>query len=158
MGFLLWLQETLLAAWVRESDWGYPIVLTCHAVGMAMVVGPVFAFDLRVLGYAKKIPLDWFGTLFTIAWSGFAINFVSGILLFATNATVFIGKWAFQLKILLIIAAGIATWLLAGRIAAEARRNASVEGSPQRHSMTALLSIVFWSGAIVAGRIIAYSY
>ena len=157
MEFLAGLQETLLATWVRESDWGYPIVLACHAVGMAMVVGPVLAFDMRVLGFAKKIPLDWFATLFLIAWCGFAINFLSGILLFTTNATVFIGKWAFQVKILLIIAAGIATWRLSARIAAEAGSNATDAVARERHALTALLSIVFWSGAIVAGRIIAYT-
>jgi hypothetical protein len=157
VGFLLGLQDSLLAIWVRESDWGYPIVSTCHAVGMAMVVGPVLAFDLRVLGFARKIPLDWFAVLFAIAWTGFAINFVSGILLFMTNATVFIGKWAFQLKILLIIAAGIATWLLTGRLAAEASRVATDAIPSQRNSVTALLSVAFWLGAIVAGRIIAYT-
>jgi hypothetical protein len=155
--FLLGLQETPLATWVRESDWGYPIVLTCHAIGMALVVGPVLAFDLRVLGYAKKIPLDWFAAPFAIAWCGFAINFVSGILLFITNASVFIGKWAFQVKLLLIVAAGIATWLLSARIAAEARLDAPGAISPPRHTRTALLSIAFWLGAIVAGRIIAYT-
>ena len=55
MGFLLWLEEGPLGIFIRESLWGYPIVLSSHAVGMATVMGVVVALNFRVLGYAKDI-------------------------------------------------------------------------------------------------------
>ena len=39
MNVLAWLEQTEFSTWLRESDWGYPIVLCFHAVGMGMVVG-----------------------------------------------------------------------------------------------------------------------
>ena len=57
MGFLIWLEEGALGIFIRESLWGYPIVLSSHAVGMAIVMGVVVALNLRVLGYAKDISI-----------------------------------------------------------------------------------------------------
>ena len=57
MELLIWLETSGVATWVNESLWGYPIVLTSHAIGMAIVVGMVTVIDLRILGYAKRIPL-----------------------------------------------------------------------------------------------------
>ena len=39
MNVLIWIQDSTLGTWVAGSIWGYPIVLACHALGMAVVVG-----------------------------------------------------------------------------------------------------------------------
>ena len=57
MEFLAWLEQTQLSLWLRESDWGHPIVLCFHAVGMGIVVGVSLMFSARVLGYSKDFPL-----------------------------------------------------------------------------------------------------
>src|SRR5437764_2336031 len=82
MDMLTQLEETNLSIWLRESDWSQPILLCFHAVGMAMVVGISLMFSARVLGYAKDFPLAGFDKLFGLAWIGFAMNAVSGTLLF----------------------------------------------------------------------------
>ena len=60
MEFLARLEETELSLWLRESDWGHPIVLCFHAVGMGLVVGISLMFCARVLGYSKSFPLAGF--------------------------------------------------------------------------------------------------
>ena len=67
MDSLAWLEQTDLSTWLRESDWGFPIMLCFHAVGMGLVVGISLMFSARVLGYAKAFPLSAFDRLFTIA-------------------------------------------------------------------------------------------
>jgi len=57
MGFLVWLEESSLGIFIRESLWGYPIVLSSHAVGMATVMGVVVALNFRALGYARDISI-----------------------------------------------------------------------------------------------------
>ena len=81
MEFLIWLEHSEFSTWMRESDWGHPIVLCFHAVGMALVVGISFMFSARVLGYAKSVSLAAFDQLFGLAWFGFAMNAASGIVL-----------------------------------------------------------------------------
>ena len=84
------LEQTGLSTWLRESDWGFPIMLCFHAVGMGLVVGISLMFSARVLGYAKDFPLSAFDKLFGIAWFGFAMNAISGTLLFIGGAVGFI--------------------------------------------------------------------
>jgi hypothetical protein len=155
MDFLNWLQDSALGLWVRESDWGYPIVLTSHAIGMAIVVGAVLMFDFRILGYAKRLPLHWFDRIFLLAWSGFALNFVSGMCLFAGQPVKFLFHPAFQIKIALIAAGGISIRVLGKQLRNPVHMSASGEISNVAKT-TAAASIVFWIGAIVAGRLIAY--
>src|SRR5712675_533939 len=49
MEFLAWLEQTDASVWLRESDWGHPIILCFHAVGMGMVVGIRQAVRLGVV-------------------------------------------------------------------------------------------------------------
>ena len=84
------IEGSTLAAWVRESPsiWAYATILTLHTVGLAIVVGANVVVDLRLLGWAKRIPTTALRALFPIMWMGFGINFASGLLLFIADATV----------------------------------------------------------------------
>ena len=46
MEFLAWLEQTELSLWLRESDWGHPIVLCFHAVGMGLISVTPIHLDL----------------------------------------------------------------------------------------------------------------
>ena len=77
MAFVDWIESTALSIWMIDSIWAYPIVLSTHAVGMSIVVGTIVIVDLRILGFASKIPLNSFGRLFIVSWIGVALNFLS---------------------------------------------------------------------------------
>jgi hypothetical protein len=150
---LSWLQSSVVGIWVSESEWGYPIAVTSHSIGMAIVVGVVLMFDLRVLGFAKELPARWFERLFPIAWVGFALNLVSGVALFCGNPDEFLASAAFQIKLVLILAGGFSLWFLARSMG-----DGSHIWEPQkRDKAIAGASFCFWAGAIIAGRLIAYT-
>src|SRR5207244_3662160 len=112
MEFLTWLEQTEFSTWLRESDWGHPIVLCFHAVGMGLVVGISIMFSARVLGYSKDFPLAAFDKLFGLAWFGFAMNAVSGALLFIGEPRRLLVTPAFWIKMILIVLAGFSVWIL----------------------------------------------
>jgi hypothetical protein len=148
MGFLLWYENGPLGAFIRESLWGYPIVLSSHAVGMATVMGIVVALNLRVLGYAKDISILAFDKLFVVAWVGFFINLVSGLILFAGSASTYFFQGAFQIKILAIIAGGIFVKLV---------MNAVRENKPlQTQKLLAAICLICWTTGVITGRLMAY--
>jgi hypothetical protein len=156
LGFLETISQTSLVRWVAESDWGYPIVLTAHALGMAMVVGIMLMFDLRVLGFAARFPLSTARQYFPVAWMGFAVNLVSGTLLFLANYTAFLHNVAFITKISLLCLAALATVFLS-RIVFEAAGETSGEIANRRAKLLAVVCLIFWLGAITAGRIVGYT-
>ena len=149
MEFLTWLEESAVGVWISEDIWAYPIVLSCHAVGMAIVVGMVTVINLRVLGFAKRIPIDSFKSLYTLTFIGFALNFISGCLLFTNDATRFFLSNMFRAKIILIIVGMISVWLLLK----EVRKNP--DGTTTARAIAAV-SLLCWFGAIATGRLIAY--
>ncbi len=148
MGFLTWIEDSGVGVYVRESLWGYPIILSLHAIGMAAVVGVVFMLCLRVLGFAKGTSLSAYESLFTLAWIGFIVNLLSGIMLFASSATIYFFQWIFQVKILAIILGGVAVKLLIDNI----KKNSD----ETKLKIIASVTVVLWFCAILAGRLMAY--
>ena len=143
------IEGSTLAAWVRESPsiWAYATILTLHTVGLAIVVGVNVVVDLRLLGWAPRIPTQSLRPLFPIMWWGFAINFASGVLLFTADATIKSGQRVFWVKL-----ACIALALIVARFVAKRLR----QQDEQHLRALAMLSLLLWAGAIVAGRLMAY--
>jgi hypothetical protein len=152
------ISQTALVRWVAESDWGYPITLTAHAIGMSLVVGILLLFDLHVVGRSRglgalggHIPLHTTRPFFRVAGVGVVINVVSGSLLFLANYTAFLHNAAFLTKISLLTTAAVGTALLAHDVR-------DVADKPSRRAQViAFICVFLWLGAIVAGRIVGYT-
>ena len=155
MAFFRSLQTSAFTEWLLGSDsiWTYPTVLTLHTVGMAILVGASFVINLRVLQVAGAIPLRRLLPLYRFIWIGFAINLLSGLILFVTEAADRIVDPVFYVKM-----ASIAVALYLGVIVK--RRAIDRQGAPEvttgpSRSMAAA-SLALWTAAIVAGRLMAY--
>ena len=156
MGFLEWLQGTWVGVLVAESLWGYPLLETIHTLGMAMMIGSLGLINLRVLGYKPELRIFDTRALLPLAWLGFTLNAISGTLLFTSDAVYFWGKYTFRIKMVLIILGGINAALLGQRAFREAA--ASAPAAPRLSTKwIAVSSLVFWFGAVIAGRLIAYA-
>jgi hypothetical protein len=141
---------------VAETLWAYPLFETLHTMGMALLIGSLGLINLRVLGYKPQLPILGTRDLLPLAWFGFTVNAVTGIALFASDAVYFFSSYTFRIKIVLIILAGINAALLARRVFGDAQVGA--EHSPTvGGKWIAASSLVFWFGAVIAGRLIAYT-
>ena len=150
-----WLENTAIARMVQESMWGYPIVLSSHAVGMAILVGIVLMINFRVLGLAPKVPISALKTMYKIAFVGVVINVLSGSMLFVANADAFYESTPFRLKIILLVVGTTLLVNLARRIFSSS--DSAPEYVPTRQvKLLALVSSIVWIGVIVMGRLIAY--
>lgn len=148
MGFLLWLEESGIGVFIRESLWGYPIVLSSHAVGMATVMGVVIALNFRVLGYAKDLSIEAFDKIFIVGWAGFFLNLVSGLILFCGNPTTYTFQSSFQIKLAFILAGGILMKVLMNGIRSGRADN--------MNKLTSTACLISWFGGIITGRLMAY--
>ena len=148
LDLLLWYENGPVGVFVRESLWGYPWVLSSHAIGMATVLGVALALCMRVLGFAKGINVLAFDKLFVVGWIGFLINLVSGVLLFAGSSSLYFYQWTFQLKIGSILVGGILLKFVVGAV----RENKST--STQK--LLAGLCMFSWLFGVVMGRLMAY--
>ena len=150
------LENTSVAIWVGESLWGYPLLLSLHVIGLAIVVGIFSMRDMRLLGLFSGIQPAAFLPLSKLAWVGFVVNATSGLLLFTSQAATFVNNPAFLLKISCIAACMVLAGVIQSRLRGEL---AVAMGEPEISGSTrliALLSLSFWLAAIIAGRLVAY--
>ena len=152
---LLWLESNPLAVWVHESPsvWAQPTVLTLHTMGMAVLVGACWVLDLRLLGISRSVPLSSFRWVFRAVAVGLVVNLVTGALLFAQRATTLGPSIPFLIKMGLVIASVATLMPLRSLVFRSHAEQREVSGSAR---LLAVASILTWSGAITAGRLLAY--
>lgn len=157
MEYLDYLQNTSWAMWLAEGDYSYPMLLCAHAIGMGIVVGTMFMLSFRVLGFARALPIAAFETMLRLSWFGFALNAASGFLLFSLDGKRLIETWSFQLKIALIVAGGISVWLMWRALRNEPGALAPGADVAGGTKALAVCTTLFWAGAVISGRLIAYT-
>lgn len=154
-----WLEGTSVAVLVRESAWGFPIVVAIHILGLTLSVGMVLWFDLRLLGvalrgssvsavYRRIIP--WAGT-------GFALMFASGAILLAAYATSAHGNVYFRAKVIALFLAGLNALVYHRFTERHRSRWDEAARPPAAARMAGLISIVAWATVILAGRMMSYT-
>jgi uncharacterized membrane protein len=149
-----WLASTPVALAMRSSAWLYPIVEIIHILGFAVLVGGVALFDLRVLGFARAIPIKALGR-HLLAWAVASLALVvpTGVLLFAASAQELIENRVFLLKLALIGVAGVNALLFH----ADAYRGAGTwTVIPASARLHAALSLALWVAVVSCGRLLAY--
>jgi hypothetical protein len=155
---LSWLESTAYSEWIVAGLVGWPLMLSMHAVGLAIVVGILFALNMRMLGYFKPIPYVALSELMTYSWIGIALNVFSGFSLFMAQATFYVTNIPFLAKITFIVL-GIANVHYTQRVLKREAAGwdaADTDTVPQMSLLLAGSSLAFWILAVVGGRLIAY--
>ena len=153
------IENSAFPTFVRESPslGGYTLVLSLHAMGLAVVVGLSAAIALRLLGLAPSIPLAPLGKLFPVMYAGFWVNALSGLALLAANATGMLTNPLFYAKIALIAGGVLVMRLLRHTVFTEKLASGDV-APPQSARKLAYASLACWGLALIAGRLTAYPY
>jgi hypothetical protein len=151
------IESLSIGTWVRESPsvFAYSLVLSMHAIGIAIVLGTNSLVALRLLGVAPGIPLASLRSFYGFMRVGFAINLISGALLFIASATVMGVMVAFWAKMALVATGMVIALRLKARYLDDAALLAS-GAVPAGARRLAWLSLAVWSLALVMGRLTGY--
>jgi hypothetical protein len=153
-----WLHDSALAISIRESSYAFPIIETIHVLGIALLVGTIAIVDLRLLGvlFKREKVSAIVGQVLPLTWSGFAIMFVSGVLLFLSEAEKSYANPMFRMKLLLLLLVGLNPLIFHSTIYRNIARWDDAVVAPLQARATAIFSLTLWSATIAAGRAIAY--
>ena len=148
---------------LMKTPWGWPLFETLHFAGIALLIGGVGMFDLRILGMAKGLPLaalrrllPWgvFGfILCVVTGAGFVLGMRSNIERNAYDVLT-TDVWL-QLKLLFILLAGmnLIAFYLTGMSRAVDRLGPQ-DDAPMLAKVIAGASLFLWLGVIYFGRLI----
>lgn len=153
---LAWLEGTQFSAWVRGELWGWPLALTVHAFGTAVVIGFIFIINLRLLGLFESIPYSSLNRLFPVIWVALVLQFLSGFALWMTKPTRYVADTAFLLKFLFVIIGIVLTGYLYGAIKREAASWDAAGAVSSDGAKFVAPSLLAWCVVLVAGRLTAF--
>ena len=153
-----WLEQTAVGTSIRESLWLFPIIETVHIFGIILLVGATSILDLRLMGltFRDESVSKLAGRFIPWALAGFLIQITTGLLLFSSEATKMYGNLGFEIKMLLIVVAGINALIFHSVAYQSVGKWENDPVAPLGARTAGLVSILLWFGIVAAGRWIAY--
>jgi uncharacterized membrane protein len=154
------IENSSIGAAIRNSDWLFPVIEAIHVLGIVVLVGSTALFDLRLLGrgFMKQQSVSEVGKqVMPWVWASFALMFVTGVLMFSSEATKCYTSWFFRLKMLLLILAGLNAFIFQfGAYRSIANWDESTRVAPAKARVAAWVGLLLWVLIVFAGRGIAY--
>jgi hypothetical protein len=143
-GLCQWLEQTRVSSAIRESAWAFPIIESVHVLALCLF-GMAVLVDLRLLNVTLKgIPaFEVTAQLAPWATTGIGIVIVSGVLTFLNAPVDYYNDPFFRIKVILLLLVAFNAWLFRA-------------GVSRKTAVTRTLSLVLWSGIVIAGRMISY--
>jgi hypothetical protein len=136
--------------------WSWPISETFHFIGLCLLLGALLVMDLRLLGFERTISLDAVHKLMPVAIAGFAINLLTGIAFFLAVPRMYAYNWSFQLKMALVLLAGINFLIYYLKVEPELVRNGPHAAPTALARAVGATSLLAWFGVLCFGRLLPY--
>ena len=154
--FATWLSETPVSRFMIESSWAWPTCETLHFMGLSVLIGVVGLFDLRLLGFARALPVGPISRLMPWAVGAFLVNLSTGVFFLIGNPFQYIDNLAFWLKMLSVLAAGINVAIFSLSSMREAVSLGPGEETPRPVKIVAVVSLCCWFSVMYWGRMLPY--
>jgi uncharacterized membrane protein len=139
------------------NKWWWAFLMDLHFLGLVLLIGTVGALDLRIMGFARRLPLDPLLRVVPWALAGFGINVATGLMAFIGMPEFYTLDYAFWVKLLAILLLGVnaAAFYLTGVSGAFSRLGPG-EDAPMSAKLVAASSLLLWFAVIILGRYIQY--
>ncbi|AZZ51802.1 DUF6644 family protein [Rathayibacter festucae] len=156
---LQWLQGTTLGESVRGTPYLYPTLESIHILGIAVLIGPAFAFDLRLLGAGGRVVSVTTAarSLLPVSHVGLVIALATGVALFSAQTTVVAESGAAPWKLGLLLLAGLNVLVFHRGVYRRVPEWAIATVTPLAARIAAAVSLTAWTGVVFAGRFLAYT-
>ena len=143
---------------LRESLYMFPLIEGIHLIGLALSVGLIIVTDLRLVGgFLRDVPeAEVLKQLRPWLLIGFAITFVTGILLLWAEGP---RMWAipvFPIKLILIVLAGLNAIWFEYKYGKTVHEWGNHVHFPKGAKLAGWFSLVSWSAVVICGRLIPY--
>lgn len=159
LSFCHWLQSTGWAVWIKESFNVFPALYVVHIFGFILLVASTSILDMRMMGWwARDRSVSNVAEL-TLPWAkvGFASNFVTGLILFATHAVDMYTNTAFRVKMLLVLGAALNILLFQVTTYRSVEEWGRSGATPPSAKATAAISLFLWFGIAAMSRVIGFT-
>ena len=152
----VYLRATPQGEFLRTARWGWPIFESLHFTGMSMLLGTVGVFDLRLLGFARRIPIAALHRLIPIGISGFVINAVTGFCFLCATPDQYWFNRACSWKVTFIAIAGLNVMIFYAGVFRRLLDTPPDTPPPAAARIAGAVSLLAWVGVMSAGRLLTF--
>jgi hypothetical protein len=151
-----WIRDTDLSQWVTSGPWIWPALETMHFTGLCVLIGGLIVMDLRLIGYRRNLPLITVHKIMPLVFVGFGINLCTGLLFVVGNPHRYAVNYAFQMKMILLLLAGLNALLFRLTISPRMKHWTESTESPLPAKLMGSASLALWFGVGIHGRLITF--
>ena len=152
------LQDTGLGPVIAESRYLWPVFEGTHLLSLSVSAGLIMLTDLRLIGvFLPQVPvIVVLRALRPYVLLGFALTFLSGALVFWSEAATVIESPLWTVKLLLIALGGLNALYFELVIGKRPEVVANSTPLPRAVRYAGLASMTIWTLVILCGRLLAY--
>jgi hypothetical protein len=153
---IAWLTSTPVNTLVMGYRWVWPSAEILHFCALAVMVGTVGTFDLRLLGLAKGVAPATLHRSLRYGVAAFVLSAVTGALFIFGQPDQYFYNAAFKLKVIALLLLGLNALLF---YTLEARHVLALEPSgdvPLRAKMIAAVSLTLLVSIMLFGRMLTF--
>jgi hypothetical protein len=151
-----WLRTTALSHLMTESRWAWPISESFHFIGVSLLFGIVGLYDLRLIGFLKRIPMSALHRLIPFGVAGYFVNLLSGLTFITGMPDQYVHNPAFHMKVLFMTGAGINVALFYLLTYKLVKHMGAGDVAPFQARIAGAVSLACWTGVIVCGRYLTF--
>jgi hypothetical protein len=154
--FAAWLRGTPISQAVRMSTWLWPLCEILHFFGLSLLIGIAGFFDLRLLGFMKRVPISAAWTLMPWAKAGFGLAALTGVTFFVGAPEQYVHNPAFYGKVFFLFVANFNAVYFEAIYRRQVEAKELDAGGPGVLKLIAVVSIVSWFFVIYWGRMLPF--
>jgi hypothetical protein len=135
---------------LNSSELAFPILECFHIVGFAFSVGTIALVDFRMLGFGLRTetPAQLLKDTFYWTLGGLVLMILSGLMLFSSDPDMYYLNYAFDLKMVFLLAGIIFNYTI--------HRRTVMANSPGSGKLVACVSLGLWALVLFGGIFIGF--
>lgn len=153
---VLWLKSTYISHQMITQPWLWPIAETLHFIGLTLVIGIAGLFDLRLMGFTRRVSVQAAMDMRAWAAAGVAMTLVTGVSFFVGAPEQYLPNPAFWAKLLFLLVAMINIAFFETRLGKRMLLIGPNEDPPLSFKITGAVSITSWFLVLYFGRMLPF--
>ena len=151
-----WLQATAVSSWINQSTWVWPLCETLHFMGLSLLLGVTGFFDLRLIGFFKRVSVAAAKDLMPLAVLGFGINAGTGLVFLVGLPAQYVHNRVWWFKVGFILVAGLNALLYEARWSAKLLALEPGGDTPGAVKLIGVVSLASWLAVLYCGRMLPF--
>jgi hypothetical protein len=154
--YAAWINTTWLHFFAVNYKWVWATMETLHFLGLGLMVGTIGVLDLRLLGCARGLPIASVQKLVPWGIGAFVLNTLTGIVFLAGAPYQYVYNFAFQMKVLFMLAAGVNVLIFYTGTWARTQTIGANQTAPWAARIAGAVSLFLWIGVMYWGRMLTF--